>query len=99
MDINHPAVVEYICASKEIAAFYKTDLDEPVEVSNRYKSALDNLRNYLDGIGMKMPAPIYPIDIEDKKTWKYLTVRLTGNKARGKKFSKDVENPDWIYKK
>lgn len=99
MDINHPAVVEYICSSKEIASFLKSDTTEPVDVSNRYKSALQGVRDYLDGIGMKMPAPIYPIDIEDKKTWKYSTVKITGSKARGKKFIRGVENPDWIYKK
>lgn len=97
MDYNHPSVVEYIAASKEMASYFKVDTCEPPAVNKRYKLAVQDIRDYLDSIDIKMPAPLFPYEQKDKTTWKFSDVVLCGYKT-GKKYLCAIPNPEWKYR-
>lgn len=99
MDFNHAIVKEYINASKELTSFFKADTCEPPSVSKRFNTALRNLRNYLDALGLKMPKPLYQFSQKNQKTWKYIDCIIKGsNKLNNIEFVKDILNENFMYK-
>lgn len=97
MDYNHPAVGEYISASKVTGSFLKENIIEPAEVHERFNQALAHLRIYLDSINIKMPLPKYPYDPREKNTWRFSEVKIINDKKRKRKYVKEELNPTWIY--
>ena len=97
MDYKNPVVLEYISACDEISSYYKAQIVETPEVSKRYKLALTNLREHLDSLNLKMPAPKYPRDPHDKRTWKILDVMIRGDRKRGRRYVGQLLNPRWLY--
>ncbi len=79
MDFNKA----FLLAAKESGSYLKSGKVEPAEISKKYKDALRNLQVYLDMKGLKMPAPKYHYDNKDVTTWKYLDVRVSGDKYNG----------------
>lgn len=57
------------------------------------EESLDNVRDYLDNCGMKMPRQIYPYDSKIKSTWKYLV-----NPDAKSEREWTILNPNWKYK-
>ena len=86
--------IEYVRVAKKIAKYYKLDCCEPKELSQEYKSVLDDYRFYLDSIGIKMPLPKYYFDSKDKRTWKYKEV-IIGLEDNKPIYKRSVLNEDW----
>jgi hypothetical protein len=83
---------EYIQAVKSLQKYYRDRLIPPTKLQNAYNDALDNYRYALDCAGYYMPLPLYPYSLKDKHTWKYKDVTIDG-----KKFVRDIVNPDFKY--
>lgn len=97
MDYSHPIIQEYIESCKELGAYVRANTLEPGSVSRRHKNAIHNIRDYLDSIGIEMPAPNFPFDHRDKSTWRYLDVVLTGGREKRKIYVRSVINPNYRY--
>lgn len=58
---------------------------------------LNELRNYLDCCGYRMPLPQYKYDQKDKSTWKYLQSHYRYNELKTTWSCKQIMNPMYIY--
>jgi hypothetical protein len=84
---------EYIESSKVLSYFYINKLKEPLPAVTRYKMALNAVRDYLNMIQCPMPVKLYPYDIEDLATHKYIETK----QVRVANYSTTATNPNFKY--
>ncbi len=89
---------EYIAACKEIKEYYRSNTIVPAVTTKRYKKALENYRNYLDAMNIRLPVIKYPIIKTDPNTYRYSDAVLKELDTHTQ-YIRMVENPNWIYKK
>ncbi|HWY33270.1 MAG TPA: hypothetical protein VNX68_01410 [Nitrosopumilaceae archaeon] len=89
----------YISASDTIRKYLKLSMCPPADIENIYKVSLLEYRYYLDSIGYKMSLPKYPYNPNDKSTWKYLDIKVYGERSKGTIDGRGIKNDKWIYKK
>ena len=82
---------EFLSVSKELRLYCRSGTTICMELTERFKIALNNYRNYLDKMGCKMPDPSYKYVNGDEKTWKY------SGYSKGNKYVKWISNPKFAY--
>jgi len=86
---------DYETAAKEVSEYFKLNILPPKEVRDKHKLALQNLRDYLDKHKKYMPIAKYDFDMRNKKTWKFLDVKLN---TKGDIYLYSIRNPEFFYK-
>jgi hypothetical protein len=95
--INSSAYKGYVKSTIEVHKYLKNGICPPNDVDKEYKSAIYLYEQFLDDNGYKMPVQKYPYSIEDKTTWKFIDVKITGDRHNDTLKSKSVLNPDYRY--
>ncbi len=57
--LYHETALEFQRSTKEYGAYWRGKETLPYDVSEKFKKALQNYRDYLDSIGIYMPEPKY----------------------------------------
>lgn len=88
----------YVLACHEVHKYLKNDLYPPKEVEKIYKEFVFIYQQFLDDKSYKMPKQKYSYLISNKSTWKYLDVKIVGDRSKINCKCVDVLNNNWKYK-
>lgn len=84
---------EYIESSKVLSYFYINKLKEPLPAVTRYKMSLNAVRDYLNMIKCPMPVKLYPYELNNLATHKYIETK----QVRVAEYSSTTTNPMFKY--
>ena len=90
----------YVEACKNVHRYYKRGYYPPTKFEDKYTEALTLYRNFLDGLGYRMPKQKYKYSLKDKTTWRYLDVRFDRNDKANNSDNLNVvsiQNNDYKY--